>query len=327
MPKIPYSKPALTFVDQLQQLKQRGLIVANDDRAIHLLENISYYRLSGYWYPFLKSPKSLHQFKPNATFDLAFRLYCFDRELRKLVSAELEKIEIAVRAKMIYILSHAHGAFWFTDINLFIDQSKFINTNNKLSQEHARSKEEFILAFKRVYNNPLPPSWMILEISSFGTLSNLFQNLKTSREKREIAQYFGLDEVTFESWLHALTYVRNVCAHHSRLWNKVMRILPRLPISPTNTWLSNTTLINTRTNTISSINNRTYCTLSMIIYFSQIVNSKNRFKQKLFKLLKKYPNVDPRAMGFTDNWKNEDLWKVETLLQRLTKSAQKLFKK
>jgi abortive infection bacteriophage resistance protein len=325
MPKIPYAKPALTFADQLQQLKDRGLRVEDDKKALHLLENISYYRLSGYWYPFLQMPKSSHVFKPNASFNISFKLYCFDRELRKLISAELEKIEIAVRAKMIYILSHAHGAFWFTDINLFSDHSKFSSTNSKLDQEYQRSKEEFILAFKRNYNDRLPPSWMILEISSFGTLSNLYQNLKASHDKRAISQYFGLDDSTFESWLHALVYVRNVCAHHSRLWNKVMRILPALPVSPNNIWLLNTNLTNSRTGLVSSINNRTYCTLSMIAYLSQTINPKNKFKEKFFRLLKKYPNVDTIAMGFTNTWEKEPLWKVNSKLDDLLKLVKNLF--
>src|SRR4030042_5685904 len=117
MPRVPYNKPALDYAGQLKQLKDRGLIVENDAKALHLLEYISYFRLSGYWYPMLASPKSDKIFKPESRFNNVFKLYCFDRELRKLVSGELEKIEIAVRAKMIYVLSHSNGPFWFRDSN------------------------------------------------------------------------------------------------------------------------------------------------------------------------------------------------------------------
>jgi abortive infection bacteriophage resistance protein len=98
MPKVPYTKPALSYADQLQLLKDRGLSIGNDAKALHLLETISYYRLSGYLYPMLDNPKSPHIFKPGSTFKNGFKLYCFDRELRKLILSELEKIEIAVRA-------------------------------------------------------------------------------------------------------------------------------------------------------------------------------------------------------------------------------------
>ena len=81
MSKAPYSKVALTYSDQLQQLKKRGLTFENEAKALHLLENVSYYRLSGYWYPILADKKN-HAFKQGATFNTAFKLYCFDRELR-----------------------------------------------------------------------------------------------------------------------------------------------------------------------------------------------------------------------------------------------------
>lgn len=144
MPRIPYIKVALTFTQQLAQLKKRGLLIEDDVKASHLLENISYYRLSGYWFPFLQAPKSNHLFKSGSTFDTAFGLYCFDRELRKLVNAELEKIEVAIRAKMIYILSHAHGPFWYTTSSLFSNLKNFNDTMIKLQLEFDRSREDFI---------------------------------------------------------------------------------------------------------------------------------------------------------------------------------------
>ncbi len=308
MPRVLYTKPALTFDDQLQQLKDRGLTIENDPKALHLLENISYYRLSGYWYPFLSNPKSDHLFKPHSSFNSAFNLYCFDRELRKLVSSELEKIEVAIRDKMIYILSHTYGPFWYHDSSLFINQDKFIYTGAKITEEYNRSREDFILSFKKTYSNPLPPSWMIFEIASFGTLSNIYENLKPTRSKRDIAQYFGLDDRTFTSWMHGIVYIRNVCAHHSRLWNKKLSIAPVLPVTPVNQWLNVTTNTNTVTGAISLINNRTYYILSMILYLLHSVNSNNKFKDKFYHLLSKYPNVDPAAMGFTRAWRNEPLW-------------------
>ncbi len=308
MPRIPYTKPALTYSEQLQQLKSRGLIIEDDAKALFLLENISYYRLSGYWYPLLQQPKASHLFKPNASFNLSFELYCFDRELRKLVNAELEKIEVAIRAKIIYILAHRYGPFWVTDSHLFSDPAKYSSTLYKLTQECNRSREDFIVAFRNNYTDPLPPSWMILEISSFGILSSLYQNLKSNRTKRAIANYFGLDQSTFASWLHSMVYIRNICAHHSRLWNKTLSITPILPVNPNKLWLAVTTTADTRDGTISSINNRTYCILSMIIYFLQTINPHHQFKERFFALLKKYDKVDPAAMGFTPDWKSEYLW-------------------
>lgn len=298
MPKIPYNKVFLTYKEQLQQLKERGLLVENENKALHLLENISYYRLSGYWYPLL-SEKQNHIFKSNAQFETAFKLYCFDRELRQMVLVELEKIEVAIRSKMTYILSQKYGAFWFQQANLFSNPISHANALSKIGEEFKRSDEEFIVAFKNKYSDPLPPSWMTTEITSFGSLSILYKNLKPGKEKREIAHHFGLADSVFETWLHSIVYLRNVCAHHTRLWNRAMSIRPQMPRSPRKKWLDN----------IAIANNRTYFILSMINYLLQTVNPKNTFRARFKKLLEKYSNVDVAAMGFPKNWNEEFLWK------------------
>jgi abortive infection bacteriophage resistance protein len=313
MPRVPYTKPALSYADQLQQLKDRGLIVESDTKALHLLENISYYRLSGYWYPMLAAPKTAHIFKPGSSFNNAFKLYCFDRELRKLILGELEKIEVAIRAKMIYELSHRHGSFWYTNSSHFRNPANHGTTLSKIGVEYNRSDEKFIVDFKRKYSDPMPPSWMMLELTSFGSLSMLYKNLSGTHDRRDIAHYFGLDDTTFESWLHSIVYVRNVCAHHSRLWSRVMRITPAIPGSPRYTFLNHTIIYDPTTGRPTN-NNRTYFLLSMLIYWLNIINPKHTFKNKLFRLLKSYPMVDVRAMGFPANWETEPIWNWQKVI-------------
>lgn len=298
MSKIPFNKPALTYFQQLQRLKDRGLTVNNQDKALHLLESVSYYRLSGYWYPLLQDKKT-HTFKENADFDTAFRLYCFDRELRKLVLAELEKIEVAVRAKMIYVLSHKHGAFWFSNPAIFRNTAKHADSITKIGQEYSRSDEEFIKAFANKYSDPLPPSWISIEITSFGTLSMLYSNLLPGTEKRTIARHFGVSDSVFQTWLHSIVYLRNICAHHSRLWNRSMSIRPQFPRTTTKQWIDMTNVQN----------NKVYFMLSMIRYLLQTVNPISSFSSRLKALLSKYNNVDAKAMNFPATWENELLWK------------------
>ena len=96
--KIPYPKHLISFTEQIDLLKQRGMAFGDETRALHLLQNISYYRLSGYWYPLL-ADKQQHIFKPGSTFEAAYNIYKFDSELRKLIITELEKIEVAVRTQ------------------------------------------------------------------------------------------------------------------------------------------------------------------------------------------------------------------------------------
>ena len=227
-----------------------------------------------------------------------FNLYKFDRELRKLIISELEKIEVAVRSKMACILSTAHHSFWIEDASLFTNPQVHQSTLDKIREEFDRSDEEFIIAFKSKYSNPFPPSFILLEITSFGALSRLYDNLKPGKSRKDIAEKFGLSDRVFASWLHSFVYIRNVCAHHARIWNRWLRVQPLFPKNVANVWLTGKT----------TGNNNLYYALSMIIYFLNTVNPKHSFKQKLNDLFEKYPNVDKRAMGFPANWQTEPLW-------------------
>lgn len=299
MPKTHYSKPALSFQKQLQQLASRGLIINNPKKALHILKNISYYRMSGYWYPLL-ADKRKHVFKPGAQLDSVFKLYCFDRELRGIILSELEKIEIALRARMIQVMAEKSGPFGYLNPSYYKDPQKFqAQLLIKIDEEFIRSDEEFIRAFRTKYSNPLPPCWMAMEIISFGTLSRLFSHLRPSTEKRGIANHFGLPESVFENWLHCMVYLRNICAHHSRLWNRTLRIRPQLPRSPKHPYIQN---INIRSD-------RVYFVLVMIRYLLLTANPNSRFVQKIKTLLLKYDNVDPNAMGFPADWDSELFWK------------------
>jgi len=256
----------------------------------------------------LLSDKQNHKFKEKACFETAFNIYKFDRELRLLVLRELEKIEVAVRAKMIYILSHSRGAFWYLDSANFFNPVKHADTLSKIGSEYSRSDEDFIQAFKDKYLETMPPSWMMLEVSSFGTLSNLYSCLNPGRDKRDIAGYFGLSDRVLSSWLHSIVYLRNICAHHSRLWNREMQIQPNIPLTPQHPFISQTTYTNSEGVTLP-LNNKTYFILSMVIYLMNTINPKHTIQSKFRKLLQKYPNIDTNAMGFPANWEEEHLWK------------------
>lgn len=297
MSKIQFTKPALSYQEQIEQLSDRGLIIDNKDKATHLLESISYYRLSGYWYPLLLDKRN-HLFKPGANFNNAFEMYSFDRALRVLVIRELEKIEISIRSKMIYVLSHEYNPFWHNEPKLFKNSQAHLTTAEKLSAEYARSKEEFILKFKQKYMEPLPPSWILLEISSFGTVSSLYSNLIDGKPKRMVANHFGLKDKVLQSWMHSIVYLRNLCAHHSRLWNNNLNITPVLPHSTSKLWLNN----------VYIANNRTYFILSVLLYLLQTINPKNTFVDRFTALFDEYPNIDIYAMGFPKDWNNEPLW-------------------
>jgi abortive infection bacteriophage resistance protein len=221
-----YSKLALTFQDQLALLIERGLQVENSEYAEKYLSCVNYYRFSAYCMPF---EKNRHEFKVNASFVNIVKLYEFDRKLRGLVYEALELIEIELRTGIAYEMAHLLGPFGHNDQNNFTNEYRFKEIRETATKEVERSKEVFVEHFKeKYYEFPNLPVWAEVEIFSFGCLSTMFAGLTPAIQKK-IAKRFGLPGPVFKSWLHVLVYVRNLCAHHSRLWNRELQIWPQQP--------------------------------------------------------------------------------------------------
>ena len=298
-----YSKLVTTVEGQVNLLKSRGLIITDENLAKHYLSNISYYRLAGYWWP-MQADKINHFFKPNSRFEDVIGLYNFDRELRLLLFDVIERIEISLRTRLIYHLSHEHGFWWFENIDLFINSRELIKTLSFLEEELERSKDIFIKDHLKRYKEDLrfPPSIKVLEITSFGTLSKLYGNLKhTLKSKDLIAKEFGTVNHTFlPSWLQSIAQIRNICAHHGRLWNKNLPGTPNLLPKPPHPWISDVPS--------SKEYHKLYIHLCCMKYLLNVANPGNHFKNKLSSLLEKYPQVDTNALGLKPNWRDEPLW-------------------
>ena len=293
-----YSKPPLPVPAQIELLKTRGLLIPDEERATRYLQNISYYHLSGYMYPFLADKKQ-HQYKPGSSFDDIINLYRFDRELRVLVFTAIEKIEVAIRAQITnHFAVETNDPFWYTDTKHFLisaDHKAFLNNTSSYIK---RSTDVFIKHFFNAYNDPYPPIWVVLEVLSMGQLSILYHITKRSPARKAVAHYFGVKEPVFASLLHALVYIRNICAHHARLWNKELSIQIKYPKSTNRAWLSS-----------GDIKKRKiYEVLAIITYFLDTITPANTFRDKLKGLLVKYSHIDVCAMGFPKDWKNDPFW-------------------
>lgn len=163
-----------------------------------------------------------------------------------------------------------------------------------IEKETNRSKEIFVKEFYSKYDEEYLPIWAMVEIISFNTLSRIYANLKEPHRK-EIIQDINIKPFVFQRWLHTLTYVRNICAHHSRLWNKVIAIEPMHPK-------------NQKAFEVIS-NKKIFFVLSMIEFlFEQMDDEEFNFKDELKRLFKKYPKVKLENMGFIENWEQNPIW-------------------
>lgn len=281
-------------------LKDRGLSISDETKAVSYLTNIGYFRLSAYFYPLLEFPKEQHRYKPDATFKKVMDMYRFDRKLRLLLFNEIEKIEVAIRSCITNYASLNFGnLFWLTDKSFFSNEDKYQATLAVIDKEIQNSKEDFITHFNETYLEAYPPAWMIAEIIPFGSLAHIFMNLKDNGLKKKIAQHFGLQAPTFVSWLIVLGGLRNLCCHHARMWNRELPISPTEPKHMKFGWIDSS-----RTD-----KRRMYYRICMIRYFLYTVSPDNNFKDKLKNLLAAYPNIDTAAMGFPSGWESEDIWK------------------
>lgn len=288
MNKPAFSKPPLSSDEHIKLLKQRGLIIKNESFAKHKLSIINYYRLSAYFRPFYVRGKEI--FKENTTFEDIIRLYYFDKKLRKIIFDKLENIEIFFRTQLIEVVCE-NEAFGYLDM---IDDKKKDEIIGKIDKELNRSKEVFINHFKNKYSNEHFPIWMIVETISFSLLSMLFKNLD-EKAKIKIANNLDLPIDVLESWIHNLVYIRNVCAHHSRIWNRILAIRPKIP---------------KKKEDFQKLNNKKiFFSLCVIQYFLNYIDEEeNSLKTELQNLFSQYPEVSKRSMSFPDNWEELEIW-------------------
>ena len=296
---MEYSKSPISHIQQIEMLKERGLLIHDEGQALKQLNIISYFRLANYLRP-MELDKVTHQLKPNSYFENALSLYYFDKKLRALVFTAIQSIEIALRTRMIHNVSMKYGAFWFMDNSICIDERMFQDNLSRIQQEVKRSKEDFIQEHFNKYQSPsLPPVWKTLEVISFGTLSKLYCNLSDNAIKKQIAREFDLPQHLYlESWIKCAAVLRNCVAHHARIWNRRFPLKPQLPHKLSGAWIdvSHTEQV------------KFYAQLCYLAYMQDRIHPDNTFKKELLDLLKSHPNVDTRAMGFPENWQSEPLW-------------------
>ncbi len=293
--KKAFNKPPTTYAEQVALLKTRGMVIADTNQAAFSLQHINYYRLCSYWLPFEQN-RTTHQFYPNVRLEDVISLYNFDRQLRLLVLDGIELIEVSVRAQWAYQIAHLHGPHAHLQENLF---DRYWRHNlSKLKDEVARADETFIHHLRETYSEPLPPIWAVCEVMSLGLLSRFYTSLKPKRTCRVIASKYGLDESVLQSWLHHLSLVRNVCAHHSRLWNREFKVIPKVPISKPK-GMSGQLVPNSR---------RIYNTIVIIMYLTETISPGNTWKKRFKSLINEYqPPIN--SMGFPENWRDRAIWK------------------
>ena len=313
--RIEFNKPALGIPEQIEKLKNRGLMVSDPDRAAHYLKFISYFRFTGYCLHFqtnVGNDEEKHQFKPGVDFEDILRVYIFDRELRLLVMDAVERIEVAVRTAISnHMAVQYKDPHWFIRRDLFNDRYNHSELLDNIAETTGQSEESkrtlFTHNYYRKYRSPeFPPSWMLCEVLSLGVWSKIYAHLRHYSDRKAIAStVLNAAPDVFESFLHCIASVRNICAHHSRLWNKVFAITPK------SVFIGGFEL---------KQKNRFYAQAAVIHKFLTPIAPSTDWSSRLFKHLAEHPTVDAKVMGFPENWHKHQFWavKLEEPKQALT---------
>jgi len=269
--------------------------------AAHYLEHIGYYRLSGYALPFQKGGigPDRHDFNPGATFELILDRYSFDRKLRLVVMDAVERIEISVRSTMCNLISVRHGPHWYLKANVFnhrFNHTKFVEEiKDQIGHTNRRRRDIYIDHYYSKYSTPsMPPAWMVMESISLGIISRAFQNLLPS-EFNPICDEIGLPHPVLASWIHTISYIRNLCAHHSRVWNRECAIKP----IAANAYKAD--LIP---------NDRIYAQLIVMQVLLRKIAPGNHWAQKLRDLINEHPDVPLVSIGFPADWLSRKVWSM-----------------
>jgi abortive infection bacteriophage resistance protein len=310
---MSYAKPWRSYEEQLDQLGARGMQADNRERALDYLKRIGYYRLSGYWFAFRersspvvvlsddgRKPKrikvetlALDSFKPGTTFQHAVDLYVFDKQLRMLVLDALERIEVALRVDISHTLGKLDSFAYLKPELFHEDFSSKLGKDSGLSRHHDwlgkhaqlinRSREEFVRHNKARYELPLA-IWIACEVWDFGTLSTLYSGMREA-EQDAIANRYGISNGRiFATWLRSLNYLRNVCAHHSRLWNRNIVDQPRLPPTAELPWVG-------PFDTDAYVRSRCFLLLFISRHLLQVINPRSSWPTRMRSHLQAFPNL------------------------------------
>jgi abortive infection bacteriophage resistance protein len=246
-------------------------------KVMHYLSHISYYHLSAYFKSFQSFESET--FQKGTTFEDVMELYFFDRKLRLLFLDAIERIETSFKCQFACHLSLCHGSDCLTTNDIFKKHKEKIDENLK------RTKEQFIDNFKAKYDNDYPPIWILVEILAFGDVLNVYRYSTPFQEQKSIADMYGKGWKYIYSWLENLREVRNISAHHSRLWNrKITKHIKK-----------------DSKNTAFQYNYQIWDSVVAVYILLRHVSPDYEWKEKVENLIESY-KIDIEDMGFPDDW-------------------------
>ncbi|ASK67160.1 abortive phage infection protein [Brachybacterium avium] len=326
---MEYTKAWLPLEKQVERLVARGLEIDDEGRAVDLLRSVGYYRLTGYLYPFLRSEERvedgrtrrrvLSSYLPGTALHHAECIIDFDRRLRMLVMEGAERLEVALRMRTGYVLGEA-SAFAHEDPACFTEAFTAPRTDSRdprasphvlwlqrVKEVRDKSDELFVEHFREKYDGRMP-IWALTELLEMGQLSRVYRGM-LQPDAEKIASAFGAPtKKIMTSWLASLNYVRNVAAHHARLFNRKLQNAPSRPAVGKVPLLDHLSAPDSPKRDFG-----TYNALAVIAYLLMHVDTDSSWAHSLVELLHDFPTshaLSVRSIGAPDGWEGLPLWQM-----------------
>jgi abortive infection bacteriophage resistance protein len=321
---VEYTKPHLSYDQQLDLLRLRGMAVPDQHYGLAALRRIGYYRLSAYTYPFRSRDEVGavgDTFVDAADLDAVIALHDFDVKLRATLLAGLEAFELALRVQVAYTLGK-RDTYGHLNADSALDSLRcgdaaagdlqvtkydvWLAKYEKRCQDS--TEEDFVRHFHTKYDGRLPV-WVATEVMDLGLLVRLYSFMQRE-DRRRIAGAFGVQrESVFRSWTVALNLMRNHCAHGDRIWNRSLVYL--LPVF-------NTSLLDPRLAGLQGIEEfvrrKLYPNVAILASTLSTIHPYTNWPRTFATQAKKLPEGGPvtfAAMGFPPQWQQEPLWNYE----------------
>lgn len=295
-----YPKRILSIQDQIATYKNAGMIIPSDSEAEMVLTSIGYYRLRGYSSHLYNN--CTKQYQPGTSLTDILTLYRFDTELSHILFSMTCSIEVALRARLIEALLIHNDALILFDSTVFDDKKRFWQNIGTLSSEVSRSNDVFIKHNFRNHEGEIP-LWAAVEVMSFGTLSKMIKNLKTGSQSAYsiLANHYKYTTQNgnsvkpskdyMSSWIQAVSILRNICAHNSRIYNRSISTTP--------------TILNADRVTPVPRFTGLYQIVMAMKYIRPTDAIWNEFKNDIENLFQKYQGCfDLNRMNFPPDWRN-----------------------
>nr|WP_317357617.1 Abi family protein [uncultured Tyzzerella sp.] len=293
-------KKPTTYDEQIQLLKNHGLIIEDEEKAKNILSNLNYYSFTGY---LLQFKNKNGDYIENITFDKIYKIYLFDKKFRSILLQELETIEIALKTKLAYVSAHKIGEEGYKDKSNFKDKKEFDIFIGKFKNLKRKNKHlDYVQHHNENYNGNMP-IWVAINLFTMGMIYNFYKNIaentnpnleikgnNTQSIKKQLAKQYNTSDKILESWIENILYVRNMFAHYMRIYNvKLQKIPLKCKVNHNNNYI---------------VTHRIFDVVHIMKFLVLDIEEWNNTLTNIEALFEQYQNyININLLGFPENWR------------------------